>query len=198
MPTSAAGERQPAAGWGERPLWGHRRSLGSASGPQSDVPVTGLRPGRGTTSEFQSLAGRASENRTSRQRGGGVVYGHTHLQNQQLGLRSTHRVAPGTLVALVPRRAARTGVRALRSDQPSLPASHRPGVTVLMKVDPGAKPLAGAPGETVTEGLDRLRERLMEYRHMSARCRTRHVTPGRGSTTTFKWASGCFTIGPSA
>jgi fructose-bisphosphate aldolase class I len=32
-----------------------------------------------------------------------------------------------------------------------------------IKVDTGAKPLAGAPGETVTEGLDRLRERLESY-----------------------------------
>lgn len=33
-----------------------------------------------------------------------------------------------------------------------------------IKVDTGAKPLAGAPGEKVTEGLDGLRERLEEYR----------------------------------
>ena len=32
-----------------------------------------------------------------------------------------------------------------------------------IKVDTGATPLAGAPGETVTEGLDRLRERLESY-----------------------------------
>ena len=32
-----------------------------------------------------------------------------------------------------------------------------------IKVDTGAKPLAGAPGETVTEGLDGLRERLESY-----------------------------------
>ena len=32
-----------------------------------------------------------------------------------------------------------------------------------IKVDMGAKPLAGAPGETVTEGLDGLRDRLNEY-----------------------------------
>jgi hypothetical protein len=44
MPTSAAGEGQPAPGWGGRPLCGHSRSLGSASGPRSDVPVTGLHP----------------------------------------------------------------------------------------------------------------------------------------------------------
>jgi fructose-bisphosphate aldolase class I len=36
-------------------------------------------------------------------------------------------------------------------------------------VDAGAKPLAGFPGETVTEGLDGLRERLAEYRTLGAR-----------------------------
>jgi fructose-bisphosphate aldolase class I len=43
------------------------------------------------------------------------------------------------------------------------------GVIPGIKVDTGAKPLAGFPGETVTEGLDGLRERLAEYREMGAR-----------------------------
>ena len=38
-----------------------------------------------------------------------------------------------------------------------------------IKVDTGAKPLAGVPNETVTEGLDGLRERLREYHGMGAR-----------------------------
>jgi fructose-bisphosphate aldolase class I len=38
-----------------------------------------------------------------------------------------------------------------------------------IKVDKGAKPLAGAPGETVTEGLDGLRERFIEYHKLGAR-----------------------------
>ena len=38
-----------------------------------------------------------------------------------------------------------------------------------IKVDTGAKPLAGFPGETVTEGLDGLRERLQEYAGLGAR-----------------------------
>ncbi|HEV2322162.1 MAG TPA: class I fructose-bisphosphate aldolase [Gammaproteobacteria bacterium] len=37
-----------------------------------------------------------------------------------------------------------------------------------IKVDKGAKPLAGAPGELVTEGLDGLRERLQEYAKLGA------------------------------
>jgi fructose-bisphosphate aldolase class I len=38
-----------------------------------------------------------------------------------------------------------------------------------IKVDAGAKPLAGFPGETITEGLDGLRERLQEYYKLGAR-----------------------------
>ena len=43
------------------------------------------------------------------------------------------------------------------------------GVIPGIKVDTGAKPLAGFPGEQVTEGLDGLRERLAEYRELGAR-----------------------------
>src|SRR3954447_17778564 len=43
------------------------------------------------------------------------------------------------------------------------------GVIPGIKVDGGAKPLALSKGETVTEGLDGLRERLEEYRELGAR-----------------------------
>jgi fructose-bisphosphate aldolase class I len=43
------------------------------------------------------------------------------------------------------------------------------GIAPGIKVDTGAKPLAGSPGEKVTEGLDGLSERLAEYREMGAR-----------------------------
>jgi fructose-bisphosphate aldolase class I len=43
------------------------------------------------------------------------------------------------------------------------------GIVPGIKVDTGAKPLAGAEGETVTEGLDGLRERLEEYYEGGAR-----------------------------
>ena len=43
------------------------------------------------------------------------------------------------------------------------------GVIPGIKVDKGAKALAGAPDETVTEGLDGLRERLEEYYELGAR-----------------------------
>ncbi len=45
----------------------------------------------------------------------------------------------------------------------------RQGIIPGIKVDRGAKPLAGAPGEQVTEGLDGLRERLAEYAALGAR-----------------------------
>jgi len=43
------------------------------------------------------------------------------------------------------------------------------GIIPGIKVDAGAKPLALAPGETVTEGLDGLRQRLEEYYGLGAR-----------------------------
>ena len=43
------------------------------------------------------------------------------------------------------------------------------GIVPGIKVDEGAKPLALAEGETITEGLDGLRGRLDEYRELGAR-----------------------------
>jgi fructose-bisphosphate aldolase class I len=43
------------------------------------------------------------------------------------------------------------------------------GAVPGIKVDAGAKPLAGFEGETITEGLDGLRERLNEYHGLGAR-----------------------------
>jgi fructose-bisphosphate aldolase class I len=45
----------------------------------------------------------------------------------------------------------------------------RQGIIAGIKVDEGAKALAGFPGEKVTEGLDGLRERLAEYVKLGAR-----------------------------
>jgi fructose-bisphosphate aldolase class I len=56
-----------------------------------------------------------------------------------------------------------------------------------IKVDTGAKPLALFPGETVTEGLDGLRERLAEYRELGARFAKWRATIiiGSGTPTDF-------------
>ena len=43
------------------------------------------------------------------------------------------------------------------------------GILVGIKVDAGATPLAGHPGERITEGLDGLRERLTHYASQGAR-----------------------------
>jgi fructose-bisphosphate aldolase class I len=43
------------------------------------------------------------------------------------------------------------------------------GIVPGIKVDTGAKDLAGRPGEKITEGLDGLRDRLKEYAGMGAR-----------------------------
>ncbi|MQA14784.1 MAG: fructose-bisphosphate aldolase class I [Pseudonocardiaceae bacterium] len=61
-------------------------------------------------------------------------------------------------------------IRSQLSDgTPFADAAQRAGVVPGIKVDTGAKPLAGAPDEKVTEGLDGLRERLEEYAQMGAR-----------------------------
>ncbi|MEO6229882.1 MAG: class I fructose-bisphosphate aldolase [Ferruginibacter sp.] len=59
------------------------------------------------------------------------------------------------------------------------------GIIPGIKVDMGAKPLAGFPNEKITEGLDGLRERLAEYKTMGARfAKWRAViTPGNGIPT---------------
>ena len=45
----------------------------------------------------------------------------------------------------------------------------RRGIMPGIKVDTGAQPLANAPNEMITEGLDGLRSRLNEYRELGAR-----------------------------
>jgi fructose-bisphosphate aldolase, class I len=50
---------------------------------------------------------------------------------------------------------------------PAYLAKH--GMLPGIKVDLGAKPLAGFPGETMTDGLDGLRERMAEYHKLGAR-----------------------------
>ncbi len=52
---------------------------------------------------------------------------------------------------------------------PFAQALEQAGIVPGIKVDAGAKALAGHPGELVTEGLDGLRERLVEYASMGAR-----------------------------
>ncbi len=56
-----------------------------------------------------------------------------------------------------------------RGDVAFLTVLAQAGIVAGIKVDLGAKPMAGHPGEKVTEGLDGLRQRLGEYARMGAR-----------------------------
>lgn len=56
-----------------------------------------------------------------------------------------------------------------RDGKPFVNVMNEAGILPGIKVDTGAKDLAGFPGEKVTEGLDGLRERLEEYAKMGAR-----------------------------
>src|SRR5205807_1765586 len=57
------------------------------------------------------------------------------------------------------------------------------GIIPGIKVDKGAKPLALAEGETITEGLDGLRDRLEEYYGLGARFTKWRATYSVGADT---------------
>lgn len=59
--------------------------------------------------------------------------------------------------------------QAMNDGTPIVDAVKRAGIIPGIKVDAGAKTLAGHPSEKITEGLDGLRERLTEYSQMGAR-----------------------------
>src|SRR3954471_22687913 len=63
----------------------------------------------------------------------------------------------------------------------------RQGIIPGIKVDQGAKDLANAPGEKITEGLDGLRERLNEYRELGAKFTKWRavITIGKGIPTEY-------------
>ncbi|HET9509428.1 MAG TPA: class I fructose-bisphosphate aldolase [Gaiellaceae bacterium] len=73
----------------------------------------------------------------------------------------------------------------------------RKGIIPGIKVDTGAKPLAGSPEEKVTEGLDGLRERLEEYRGLGARfAKWRAViTIGDGMPTSYCISTNAHALG---
>jgi fructose-bisphosphate aldolase class I len=57
----------------------------------------------------------------------------------------------------------------LNDGTPFIKAILAAGIIPGIKVDRGARDMAGHPGEKITEGLDGLRDRLAEYSHMGAR-----------------------------
>jgi len=59
--------------------------------------------------------------------------------------------------------------QAAKDGTPLVKLIEQAGAIPGIKVDLGAKPLPFCPGETITEGLDGLRERLTEYRDLGAR-----------------------------
>ena len=59
--------------------------------------------------------------------------------------------------------------QATKDGTPFAAVMQKNGILPGIKVDTGAKDLAGAPGEQVTEGLDGLRERLAEYKKLGAK-----------------------------
>src|SRR5690242_1190727 len=56
-----------------------------------------------------------------------------------------------------------------RDGTPLVKLIQKAGSLPGIKVDKGAKPLPACPGEVITEGLDGLRERLVDYRGLGAK-----------------------------
>src|SRR5881394_460284 len=56
-----------------------------------------------------------------------------------------------------------------KDDTPLVKLVEKTGALPGIKVDRGTKPLPFCPGEVITEGLDGLRERLVEYRELGAK-----------------------------
>src|ERR1700691_240207 len=59
--------------------------------------------------------------------------------------------------------------QSVKNDTPVANSLADAGIVPGIKLDTGAKNLAGHPGEKITEGLDGLRDRLAEYFQMGAR-----------------------------
>jgi fructose-bisphosphate aldolase class I len=59
--------------------------------------------------------------------------------------------------------------QATKAGTPFVQVLSHAGIVPGIKVDTGAKDMAGFPGEKITEGLDGLRDRLAEYYEMGAR-----------------------------
>lgn len=57
----------------------------------------------------------------------------------------------------------------LAQDKPPAKLLEEKGIIPGIKVDKGAKDMAGFPGEKITEGLDDLRDRLAEYKKLGAK-----------------------------
>ena len=96
--------------------------------------------------------------------------GATSTPETRLRFRELLVTTPGTAAAISGVILYDETIRQSAADGTPFPhLLERLGMLAGIKVDTGVKPLAGAEGETVTEGLDGLRERLAEYREMGAR-----------------------------
>jgi fructose-bisphosphate aldolase, class I len=96
--------------------------------------------------------------------------GATSTPQTRLRFRELLVTTPGTADAISGVILYEETLRQRCSDATEFPRLlERHGMIAGIKVDTGAKPLAGADGETVTEGLDGLRERLRAYRDLGAR-----------------------------
>jgi fructose-bisphosphate aldolase class I len=117
-------------------------------------------PGRGILAADESI-----RTMSSRLEAAGVPASETTRRDYRELLISTEGLSEGVSGVIL---ADETLRQSTRAGQPIPELLHERGILPGIKVDTGAHPLAGADGETVTEGLDGLRARLAEYGPMGA------------------------------
>ncbi|MEJ2577827.1 MAG: fructose-bisphosphate aldolase class I [Kineosporiaceae bacterium] len=125
-----------------------------------EVAARMVAPGRGILAADESI-----RTMSSRLEAAGVAASETTRRDYREMLVSTPDLATGVSGVIL---ADETLRQSTRAGQPIPKLLDDLGILPGIKVDTGAHPLAGADGETITEGLDGLRARLAEYAQMGA------------------------------
>src|SRR5262245_20377198 len=156
------GSKSGAVGWPRPVLWNHwKEATAMATGRLQETARALVAPGKGILAADESHAtigrrfeplGIANSEETRR-----------HYRQMLLTTKGIGEFISGVILFDETIRQATDDGRAF------VDVLGNEGIIPGIKVDQGTKPLEGAPGEQVTEGLDGLRERLAGYKKLGAR-----------------------------
>ena len=137
------------------------------------VEPSGKSHGRARPAAFSPPTNRAARSRSASTRSASSPARIQRRDYRELLFRSTKAwpsASPASSCSTKP------SGRRRKDGTPLVKVIEQAGALPGIKVDKGTKPLPFCPGETITEGLDGLRERLIEYRNLGAKfCKWRAV-----------------------